>query len=269
MENIFYIGTAAWTLPKGYRDEFGEGASQLERYATRLLGVEINTSFYRDHKPETYVRWAESVPQGFRFSVKLSKIFTHEYGLRRGEKDLTSNLSDILGLGEKLGAILVQLPPKLTFDETTASNFFAEIRSSYSGPLVLEPRNISWDGERARLLATRFNVSRVISDPQPYFSRTLERSDFADVVYMRLHGSPDMYRSNYETDRLKVYVEILKEYAAQGLCTWCIFDNTTFGHATGNALIMNSLLKEGGDFVGDEFARRLTEVQTVGQQSLD
>jgi hypothetical protein len=67
-----YIGTAAWTIPKDHRPSFTEGGSHLEMYGGKLNAAEINSSFYRDHKPETYERWAASVPEDFRFSADRS-----------------------------------------------------------------------------------------------------------------------------------------------------------------------------------------------------
>jgi uncharacterized protein YecE (DUF72 family) len=68
-ERHIYIGTAAWTIPKGYQDAFPKEGSHLVRYADRFDGVEINSSFYRPHRLSTYQRWADNVPEHFRFAV--------------------------------------------------------------------------------------------------------------------------------------------------------------------------------------------------------
>ena len=68
------IGTAGWSLGKQVREHFLAGSSQLERYATRLNCCEINSTFYRLHRPKTYARWLEAVPADFRFS-QWSKEF--------------------------------------------------------------------------------------------------------------------------------------------------------------------------------------------------
>src|SRR5690606_38373542 len=79
---IVRTGTAGWSIASAHRHLAGPGASGLERYATLFDAVEINSSFYRPHRRETYVRWADSVPAHFRFSVKLPRTITHEYALR-------------------------------------------------------------------------------------------------------------------------------------------------------------------------------------------
>lgn len=74
------LGTAGWAIPRRFADTFPAVGSALERYAAIFLAVEINSTFYRLHKPETYARWASAVPDGFRFAAKLPKVITHERG---------------------------------------------------------------------------------------------------------------------------------------------------------------------------------------------
>ena len=76
------VGIAGWSIPSMHRRDFGDGASMLERYASRFSCVEVNSSFYRRHQRKTYERWADVVPSGFRFSVKAPRTVTHEHALR-------------------------------------------------------------------------------------------------------------------------------------------------------------------------------------------
>src|SRR5690606_16642282 len=73
-----HLGTAGWTLPRGQWPHLPAVGTYLQRYAARLRAMGINSSFYRAHRPATYARWADSVPPGFRFSVKVPKQITHE-----------------------------------------------------------------------------------------------------------------------------------------------------------------------------------------------
>lgn len=77
--------------------------SHLERYGAVLNAVEINTSFYRPHRTATYTRWAASVPEDFRFAVKVPKTITHERRLKDVGELLDRFLSEAGGLGPKLG----------------------------------------------------------------------------------------------------------------------------------------------------------------------
>ena len=68
-----YIGTAGWSIPAHYAPDFAGAGTHLARYAAQMTAVEINSSFYRPHQRKTYERWAASVPEVFRFSVKLPR----------------------------------------------------------------------------------------------------------------------------------------------------------------------------------------------------
>lgn len=93
----------------------------------------------------------------------------------------------------------------------------------------------------ARRLLTESEISRVIADPQPYFLRPLTLQDFSrGFVYLRLHGSPDIYKSTYDDGRLEIYAEQIQTFLVKDRTVWCIFDNTTFDYATSNALKLES-----------------------------
>ena len=81
----FRVGCAGWALPKEHAGRFPGGGTHLARYAGRLPAVEINSSFYRPHRPATYARWAASVPEDFRFAVKVPKDATHARRLVNAE----------------------------------------------------------------------------------------------------------------------------------------------------------------------------------------
>ncbi|MGZ8413013.1 MAG: DUF72 domain-containing protein, partial [Gemmatirosa sp.] len=103
----FRIGTAGWSLPKAEQHAFPGEGTHLERYAARFPAVEINSSFYRPHRPATYARWAASVPADFRFAVKVPRTITHERRLRDVDDLLDAFLGEARGLGASLGCLLV------------------------------------------------------------------------------------------------------------------------------------------------------------------
>ena len=139
----------------------------LARYATRFSAVEINSSFYRPHMAKTYQRWSESVPAGFRFSVKIHREISHELALRSTTEALERFLGEVHGLGEKLAGFLLQLPPSLIFDVRTASNFFRLLRARSDVPVACEPRHRSWFSEKATSLLVRYAIDLVCADPSP------------------------------------------------------------------------------------------------------
>lgn len=230
------IGTAGWAIRREHRDSFPGDGSHLARYAARLGAVEINSSFYRPHKPATYAKWARETPAGFSFSVKMPRTITHEARLAEVREPLARFLGECGALGGKLGCILIQLPPSLAFKPT---DFFDRLRDSYAGPAALEPRHESWIAPEADALLKRHRIARVAADPVPVkmhdTGAAARPGGFAGLEYWRLHGSPRVYYSNYEDEFLRA---LATRFAADvaGKEVWCIFDNTALGHASQNAL---------------------------------
>lgn len=238
------IGTAGWSLPREAQAEFPAEGTHLERYAARFPAVEINTSFYRPHRPATYERWAASVPPGFRFSVKVPKAITHGLRLRGAADALDAFLAEAGALGDRLGCLLVQLPPSLELDAAAAGAFFAELRARTPVDVACEPRHASWFTAEAGALLAAAGVARVAADPARV-PEAGEPGGSPDVVYHRLHGSPRTYYSAYDAAYLDALAARLREDAASGKRAWCIFDNTASGAATANALALLARLDAG------------------------
>ena len=235
------VGCAGWSLPRDAWPQFPADGSHLERYAARLTAVEINSSFYRPHQASTYARWADSVPPGFRFSVKLPKAITHERGLRDCGALLDAFLAQAGGLGARLGCLLVQLPPSLAFDAGVARAFLAALRQRHAGPVALEPRHASWFTPEANALLAGAKVGRVLADPVLHEPGRWPGGD-PGLVYLRLHGSPRRYYSAYSAALLHALAVRLAVAAASDANVWCVFDNTASGAATHNALQLSQEL---------------------------
>lgn len=230
-----YLGTAGWSLRSEQAELFGAGASHLARYATRFCAVEINSSFYRPHRRCTYERWAASVPPGFRFAAKLPRSITHNAKLQGADDLLDAFLEQVAGLGEKLGPLLVQLPPSLKFDSRIAADFFASLRDRFDGALACEPRHVSWFGSETDALLKKHHVARVVADPAPAPGAGAP-GGWDGYRYFRWHGSPVMYRSDYAPERLAALAHRLRKG------DWCIFDNTANGAALPNALSLLDMI---------------------------
>lgn len=235
-------GCAGWSLPRESWPAFPETGTHLQRYAGRFNAAEINSSFYRPHQPATYERWAGSVPADFRFSVKLPKAITHEKRLRDSEGLIGDFLAQAAGLGNKLGCLLVQLPPSLVFDSNAASAFFKALRAQHAGNVALEPRHASWFSAAADVLLQTWRIARVLADPV-LREAAATPGGWPGLVYVRLHGSPRMYYSSYDAATLQALAVKLRESADGGADVWCIFDNTAAGAAVDNALELQALLR--------------------------
>lgn len=227
------IGCAGWQVPRELAEQFGDGASHLERYATRFTCSEINSSFYKPHRPSTYENWAASAPEGFLFSVKMPKQVTHASRLA----DLSALgyfLADIAPLGERQGPLLMQLPPGFAFDAERVRAFLLALRFRWRGLVACEPRHTSWfTGEGDALLA-EYQVARVAADPAP-LPAAATPGGWMGLVYYRLHGAPHLYHSAYSEEYLDTLVGALAIHAGT-TPTWCIFDNTATKAGIENAL---------------------------------
>ncbi len=237
------IGIAGWALPRADADIFPSAGfgSNLARYAAVFDAVEINSSFYRPHKPETYARWAESVPESFRFAVKLPRTITHEKRLQEIGRELDRFVAEAGTLGAKLGWVLVQTPPSLRFDTAAAEAMFAGLRTrlhEHDVALACEARHATWFGDEATTLMREQGIVRVIADP-PVGEPGPYRAICEGQAYVRLHGSPLIYRSIYEPERLAQVAAWLRGRQGRALV---IFDNTMSGTQVRQALQLREML---------------------------
>lgn len=237
------IGCAGWSIASAHRPLFEDGASGLERYATRFDAVEINSSFYRPHRRETYERWAGAVPVDFRFAVKLPKTVSHEARLVGTGALLDAFLDQALGLGPKLDCLLLQLPPSLAFDARVATTFFAMLRRRWAGGIACEPRHASWFAAAADTLWKRHRISRVGADPA-LLDQARHSTGIDALRYWRWHGAPRMYYSAYDDDALRAMVAEVLRNTPTGAEAWVMFDNTAHGHAVPNALRFGDIAKQ-------------------------
>ena len=230
-----FTGTAGWSLPRAEQARFSGEGTHLERYARVLRGAEINASFYRSLRPALYEKWAAAVPGDFRFAVKLPKSVTHERRLLDCEEPLADFLDEVAALGNKLGPLLVQLPPSLEYDASLAGAFFEVLRALHDGPVALEPRNATWFTADAAAQLDEYAVARAAADPARVPEAAVPGGS-RDLAYFRLHGSPRIYWSRYDDAWISALAQQVAEAARDAREVWCIFDNTAGSAALPNAL---------------------------------
>ncbi len=242
------VGTAGWTIPKPCATAFATDGPHLVRYARTMRCVEINSSFYRPHRPTTWHRWADETPDDFRFAVKLPRSVTHEAKLVDALAPVDVFLDEIAGLGPKLAIVLVQLPPSLAFDAARDEVFFAGLRSRHAGGVVCEPRHPTWFADEADALLRSMRIGRAAADPacvpgaeEPGGWLGPDGDGRDATVYYRWHGSPRMYWSAYDDEWLRDRARAVGRWPADAE-RWCIFDNTGGGFALPNALAFQSMI---------------------------
>ncbi len=235
-----FIGCAGTGIPRAVAADFPGAGSHLERYARVLTCAEINTSFYRPHQPSTYARWAASVPDAFRFAVKMPRTISHDAGLANADALLDRFHGEAGALGAKLGCVLVQLPPTFAFDADVAAMFFKTVRQRFGCMVACEARHPTWFDEDATAVLTHAGITRVIADPAK--GQPGDHVPTTSAIYARLHGAPRIYYSAYSFEYLAQLARDLRTHQAAGRDVWCIFDNTASGAATANALTVQSQL---------------------------
>lgn len=175
--------------------------------------------------------------------MKLRREFTHA-GRLRSVAGLERVLAGHAEMGGKWGALVVQLPPSLAFDAAAADPFFAETRRFYGGLIACEPRHGSWGAPDALAVLERYDVAKVVADPE----RCPLSESLAPVaptkLYLRLHGSPEVYKSRYPREFLMAVAGQIRDVAGRGGEAWCVFDNTMDGHSIENALELEEMLAD-------------------------
>jgi uncharacterized protein YecE (DUF72 family) len=217
--------------------------SHLTHYATCFNCVEINSSFYRPHRRETYERWSAATGRNFRFSVKIPRSVSHDAALRGSVEELDEFIANVGGLGAKLTVLLLQLPSRMEWQRRVVKRFFGRLRDRIEVPVACEPRHPSWSCASAERLFQEFGISWVYSDPV----RVPQSWSVAGRLrYYRMYGSPRVYWSSYTESVLGALATQLKEERKSAPQVWCIFDNTAAGAAWNNAQTLNATLRGSG-----------------------
>ena len=234
------IGISGWNYDFWRGEFYPKGLVQKSElaYASRQMNsIEINGSFYSLQRPKSYQKWYDETPDDFVFSVKGSMYLTHRKRLKDIRQPLANFFaSGVLLLGKKLGPILWQLPPWLPYERERMSEFLKILPRSSTAAAKLahehnlkkkdwiatdavartrichafEPRHESFFCEDFVQLLRKYNAALVPADTagkHPYAEDLT-----ADFVYIRLHGSTELYASGYTKKELDRWAERIKKW---------------------------------------------------------
>lgn len=209
----------------------------LEYYAQRFRCIEINSTFYRLPGEQTLQQWYDSTPDDFRFAVKASRFITHMKKLAEPRKTVPVLLHRLSTLGDKLGPILFQLPPRWRFNEARLGNFLDSL--SHEFRYAFEFRDPSWLNERSFELLSRHAAAFCIYELDGFLSPKQVTTDF---IYVRLHGPDGAYQGSYDKQTLAGWAGAFSTWSGNGQAIYCFFDNDQRGYAAQDALRLQAMI---------------------------
>jgi len=239
------IGTSGWSY-KHWRNVFyPEGmkpTDYLPFYAKEYRATEINTSFYHLPKESTVIQWTEKVPKQFRFCVKMSRFITHVKRLLEPEEALERFFEVFKHMKEKMGPVLIQLPPSLKFDYERAEYFFSVLKKNYQEyDFALEVRHETWMVEESLTLMAKYDIAFVISQSGVKFPYA--ETVTAKNIYIRFHGPKELYASAYTDEMLEDFAKKFKAWIAEGHYIWVFFNNDIHAYALSNAKTLMTMME--------------------------
>ncbi|GGF15596.1 DUF72 domain-containing protein [Hymenobacter cavernae] len=211
----------------------------FEYYSQHFDTLELNVTFYRFPQVSFLQNWYAQSPDSFRFSVKAPRLITHYKQFHEVQQQLSDFYQTIqLGLQEKLGAVLFQLPPKMAYTPERLQRIVASLDLAYAN--VLEPRHASWWQPEVYAELAQHNIS-FCGMSHPDLPRDVVAN--TDVLYYRLHGVPELYKSPYSVEELRQLVQQLKaaEHVRE---VYIYFNNDIDASAILNAKQLQELHRE-------------------------
>ncbi len=229
----YYIGTSGWHYDDWRGRFYPEKLPKvqwLEFYARHFPTLEINNTFYRLPKESVFQKWHDSSPDGFIFSVKVSRLITHIKRLKDCNEAIDSFMSRAALLKGKLGPLLFQLPPGLHRDDTILTAFLETLPPGLKH--VVEFRHQSWFTEEVFDILHRHHIGFCVFDMPKLTSPLLATADFA---YIRFHGSDSLYSSCYSDEALAGWAGRIAGLAGNLEAVYIYFNNDVEGFALKNA----------------------------------
>ncbi len=263
-----WIGISGWRYTSWRGHFYPEGLVQRRELgfaAERFNSVEINGSFYSLQRPSSYATWRDQTPSDFLFAVKGGRFITHMLRLKNTEVALANYFaSGVLALGHKLGPILWQLPERTVFDAAVIDDFLSALPTTTTAAAsiaqghdprldgraltetdadravrhCLEVRHPSFVSDEFYSIAARHGVAVVIADTAGKWP--LIRELTADLVYVRLHGSEELYVSGYSEAEIDAWAGDVRDWLATGRDVHVYFDNDVKVHAPFDAMALRS-----------------------------
>jgi uncharacterized protein YecE (DUF72 family) len=217
------IGTSGWQYRHWRSTFYPRGVAQakwLEFYAERLATVESNAAFYRLPEASTFAAWAERTPADFIMAVKASRYLTHILRLAEPREPVERLLTRARELGDKLGPILLQLPPSMQLDlarlDAVLAAFPADVR------VAVEFRHKSWWIDETKRVLTERRAALCLADRLGPVSPVWRTTDW---TYLRFHTGRAHPIPCYGRQALESWVRRLDEHWTPSSDAYVYFNN--------------------------------------------
>ena len=239
-----HMGCAGWSYKEWIGPLYAPGKSMLQQYASVFDTVELNSSFYRAPDEGTILGLTKHTNRGFMFSAKINQKFTHDLAMKLDEEAITEledfvQLFDPLLTQDRLGCLLVQLPPSLKRDDKLLGDFLAALPHRYD--YVVEFRHKSWmDSETWRILS-KYQTAYCIVD-EPLLPPEIHITSNIGYVRWHGHGERPWYNYQYNQKQLQEWVPKVKTLRENTKKTFGIFNNHFHGYAPENCLQLMNML---------------------------
>lgn len=212
-------------------------AKMLQFYARDFGTVEINNSFYKLPTEEVFRNWCGAVPRDFVFAVKGSRFITHMKKLHDPENAAALFFERVRALGETLGPILFQLPPRWPVNAQRLGEFLGLIPKHQR--YVFEFRERSWCCSDIYQVLRRHNAALCLHD---WGGSEWPQELTADFAYVRMHGPSGAYHGNYDSKMLKIWARRIEGWRRDLISIFVYFNNDQGGYALTNAKDLLKLL---------------------------
>lgn len=236
------IGTSGFSYNHWRGTFYPEGLAQkkwFKFYCENFPTVELNVTFYRLPREETFKKWHSETPEDFRFALKGSRFITHIKRLDDPADPLRTFMQRVRPLRSKLAVLLWQLPPNFERDTERLKGFLKALKK-YRRRNVFEFRNETWiDGEVISLLEEE-NACMCMADWPPFVDNLPATANF---IYIRRHGHGGSYSTCYSNKELRNDAQRVKKYLRQNRDVFIYFNNDAWGYAPRNALELREILK--------------------------
>ena len=236
------IGCSGW-IYKHWRGLFYPEGLPVKHwfahYAAEFDTVEINNSFYRLPKPETFDTWRQQAPEGFCYTVKANRYVTQAKKLKDPEETVPNIMAPIRHLGPTLGPVLYQLPPRFKRNLERLERFLEVAPRDVTN--IFEFRDTSWYDDRVFALLERAGAGFCAHDMPGLQSPRLA---LGRAAYVRFHGGEGKYWGRYPDERLLDWADWMVAEAKAGRTVWAYFNNDIDAHAVHDARTLQAMVRQ-------------------------